>query len=82
MALPPRGGSERSSGRLVPSKLHSDLDMLQNYITRVISTGQLNTSRCAYTAPPINVVVYHGPYSLEGDREAHLKMRFPITSSE
>ena len=31
---------------------------------RAISTGQLNTLLCLHR-PPINVVVFHGPYSLE-----------------
>src|SRR3954454_16774088 len=32
---------------------------------RAISTGPLNTLLCLHV-PPINVVVSHGPYSLEG----------------
>src|SRR5438874_11680377 len=32
---------------------------------RAISTGPLNTSLCLHV-PPIDVVVSHGPYSLEG----------------
>src|SRR6185312_4677268 len=31
---------------------------------RAISTGRLNTLLCVHR-PPINVVVFHGPYSLE-----------------
>ena len=47
-----------------PSKLHSD-DCEFKSRPRAISTGPLNTLLCLHV-PPINVVVSHGPYSLEG----------------
>ena len=48
-----------------PSKLHSDFMTVFKSRPRVISTGPLNTSLCLHV-PPINVVVSHDPYSLEG----------------
>src|SRR5437773_12101558 len=45
---------------------------------RAISTGPLNTLLCLHV-PPIDVVVSHGPYSLKGDGEPHLEVRFPLT---
>ena len=46
-----------------PSKLHSDSRCSQSR-PRAISTGQLNALLRLHR-PPIDVVVYHGPYSLE-----------------
>ena len=48
-----------------PSKLHSDFFTVFKSRPRVISTGPLNTLLCLHV-PPINVVVSHDPYSLEG----------------
>src|SRR3982751_4488273 len=42
---------------------------------RAISTGPLNTLLCLHV-PPIDVVVSHGPYSLEGDGQPHLEVGF------
>ena len=47
-----------------PSKLHSDFRCSKSR-PRAISTGQLSTLLCVHR-PPIDVVVFHGPYSLEG----------------
>jgi hypothetical protein len=47
-----------------PSKLHSD-DTCSKSRPRAISTGPLNALLRLHV-PPINVVVFHGPYSLEG----------------
>src|SRR6476660_4691093 len=47
-----------------PSKLHSDGASSKSR-PGAISTGPLNTLLCLHV-PPINVVVSHGPYSLEG----------------
>jgi hypothetical protein len=44
---------------------------------RAISTGPLNTLLCLHV-PPIDVVVSHGPYSLEGDGKPHLEVGFPL----
>ena len=44
---------------------------------RAISTGQLNALLRLHR-PPIDVVVFHGPYSLEGDGEPHLEVGFPL----
>src|SRR5438874_13180222 len=47
-----------------PSKLHSD-EASSKSRPRAISTGPLNTLLCLHVSP-IDVVVSHGPYSLEG----------------
>src|ERR671937_163468 len=47
-----------------PSKLHSDTRCSKSR-PRAISTGPLNASLRLHV-PPIDVVVSHGPYSLEG----------------
>src|SRR5215208_7281189 len=44
---------------------------------RAISTGPLNTLLCLHVQP-IDVVVSHGPYSLEGDGKPHLEVGFPL----
>ena len=44
---------------------------------RAISTGPLNALLRLHV-PPINVVVSHGPYSLEGDGKPHLEVGFPL----
>ena len=46
-----------------PSKLHSNLTCSKSR-PRAISTGQLNALLRLHR-PPIDVVVFHGPYSLE-----------------
>ncbi len=48
-----------------PSKLHSRQLTCSKSRPRAISTGALNASPRLHV-PPINVVVSHGPYSLEG----------------
>src|SRR5581483_7523375 len=50
--------------RAPPSKLHSGSTLFKSR-PRAISTGPLNTLLCVHV-PPINVVISHGPYSLEG----------------
>src|SRR5690348_9593682 len=66
--VPPPPSPPKFSGRLgaerTPSKLHSDVASSKSR-PRAISTGPLNTLLCLHV-PPINVVVSHGPYSLEG----------------
>src|SRR5690348_6797437 len=73
---------------LSPPKLSKDAQTrnLQNSIAattrsksrpRAISTGPLNTLLCLHV-PPIDVVVSHGPYSLEGDGKPHLEVGFPL----
>src|SRR5581483_9691563 len=47
-----------------PSKLHSYEDELFKSRPRAISTDPLNTLLCVHV-PPIDVVVFHGSYSLE-----------------
>ena len=64
------------SGARAPSKLHSD-DTSSKSRPRAISTGPLNALLRLHV-PPINVVVFHGPYSLEGDGEPHLEVGFPL----
>src|SRR6266545_5163538 len=54
---------ERAAG--APSKLHSSDTRCSRSRPRAISTGPLNTLLCLHV-PPINVVVSHGSYSLEG----------------
>ena len=44
---------------------------------RLISTGQLSTLLRLHCRP-INLVVYQGSYSLEGDGRTHLEVGFPL----
>ena len=53
----------RWPGPAVPSKLHSNPTCSKSR-PRAISTGQLNALLRLHR-PPIHVVVFHGPYSLE-----------------
>src|SRR5215207_3946228 len=46
-----------------PSKLHSGCSTCSKSRPRAISTGSLNALLRLHV-PPIDVVVYHGPYSL------------------
>ena len=62
---PPETVRERARSPRTPSKLHSDFITVFKSRPRVISTGPLNTLLCLHV-PPINVVVSHDPYSLEG----------------
>ena len=52
-----------AAGPAIPSKLHSNPSCSKSR-PRAISTGQLNALLRLHR-PPIDVVVFHGPYSLE-----------------
>src|SRR3954453_368857 len=76
--VPPPLSPPKLSGALYaqPSKLHSDSTYSKSR-PRAISTGPLNALLRLHV-PPINVVVSHGPYSLEGDGKPHLEVGFPL----
>ena len=63
-------------GAGAPSKLHSDFTVFKSR-PRMISTGPLNALLRLHV-PPIDVVVSHDPYSLEGDGKPHLEVGFPL----
>ncbi len=56
---------EAPSNRAQPSKLHSSSRRCSKSRPRAISTAPLSALLRVHV-PPIDVVVFHGPYSLEG----------------
>src|SRR4029079_15431328 len=58
-----RVGLKSDTWPAIPSKLHSNPTCSKSR-PRAISTGQLNALLRLHR-PPIDVVVFHGPYSLE-----------------